>query len=84
MRDQLMCRLCFSTATGAAIAPPPSLTENTATPSEPPAKVAAVSLGPGAVGGGSLAGLGIAAKIMAKYGYKVKYLLIPCLTLFLS
>ena len=71
-RDQLICGLCFSTAMGAAIAPPPSLTESSSpTPMEPPAKMATPQ-----GGGGSLAGLGIAAKIMAKYGYKVNTLLI--------
>jgi hypothetical protein len=63
---KLIGGLCFSTASGAAIAPPPSLTETSSpAPMEPPPKMAAPQ------GGGSLAGLGIAAKIMAKYGYKV-------------
>ncbi|XP_049878039.1 splicing factor 45 [Pectinophora gossypiella] len=55
-------------AAGAAIAPPPSLT--TETPSPPPA---AVSSSPAPSSGFSLGGYGassVAAKIMAKYGFK--------------
>ena len=47
---------------GAAIAPPPSLTENTASP--PPFSPASQRSNPAK-------GMNFAAKLMAKYGYKV-------------
>lgn len=49
---------------GAAIAPPPSLTTNSASP--PPAEVVM----PTGLAGKANTGLGVAAKIMAKYGFK--------------
>lgn len=55
---------------GAAIAPPPSLTETT-NPDDNSGPPALTSLAPALVPAGSRApGLGVAAKIMAKYGYK--------------
>jgi len=77
-------RTSGSTSGGAAIAPPPSLTETTASPpppstgsptppgSIPGATTAATIKSPLAamMKKGSSPGLGIAAKIMAKYGYK--------------
>ncbi len=63
-----------SSSGGAAIAPPPSLTA----PSSPPKEIGPQVPGAGGGGGGSAStaaakpppGLGVAAKIMAKYGYK--------------
>ena len=48
---------------GAAIAPPPSLIESSASP--PPSMFNSAKAAPSS-------GMGFAAKLMAKYGYKVK------------
>jgi len=61
-------RSAGSTSGGAAIAPPPSLTETSNTSSPPPTSGSAM-IGPERPPPPS-AGLGFAAKIMAKYGYK--------------
>lgn len=53
-----------SLGTGAAIAPPPSLTTGSGSPPPPGPAL------PSGLAGKSSAGLGIAAKIMAKYGFK--------------
>ena len=68
------CVVCPSTATGgAAIAPPPSLTESsTPTPPPPPPQHQQQDGESESSGQATKGGLGIAAKIMAKYGYKVR------------
>ena len=60
-----------SLGSGAAIAPPPSLTSGTDSPPGPPPPATPPSSGGGNIGGMSAGkGLGFAAKLMAKYGYK--------------